>query len=212
MLDRFRDWLTLHPARTVAWGWMITLALITVAGLVAVRCAHAATLSGSFALPTQYEDGTALPQASIKHIRVEVGTCLAGPAFGVKEGEQLVPPPATAWAVTVPRAFGQFCGRAQTETVTGSLSSWTGPVTRTITEPPPKPPVLSSSITIAYETWQFSGKVYLGRSVGTLPLGVPCGAAVYQSFLVTYYEIPREAVNLTKVPKAGPLVTQCVAS
>jgi hypothetical protein len=212
MLDRIRNWITMHPPRVIVLGWMLVLTLLAVAGLLLVRGAHAATLTGTFALPTQYEDGTPLPVANIKHIRVEVGTCVAGPAFGMKEGEQLVPPPATAFSATAPRAFGQFCVRAQTETVSGMLSAWTGVVTKTITEPNPKPPVLSSSITIAYETWQFRDKVYLGRSVGTLPLGTPCGAAVYQSFGATYYEIPREAVTFTKAPKAGPLVTQCKAS
>jgi hypothetical protein len=212
MFYRLRDWLTTHPARTVAWGWMLTLAVIVLVGVGMVRCAQAADATAIWTNPTQRVDGTALAPGELRETQIDYAKCVTGtnnfPA--IAEGTKAFAYPA-ATGVIPGLAYGKWCFRARAID-TGSVASDNSGTVWVQYLAPPKPPVLSASITIAYETWRFQDKTYLGRSVGTVPLGTPCGAAVYQSFSVTYYEIPRESVTLAKVPKAGPLVTQCTAT
>ena len=186
------------------------LALITLVGLCVHR-ADAATLDGTFAYPTKYVTGADLPLASIKHVRVEVGTC-AGTAFGTLEGSQFVAPPATTFAVTVPRAFGDFCMRAQAETTLGNISDWTGVARKTIAEPKPNPPVFVTINAVVYEAKIHPTQgLFAGRKVGTVALGAKCyadanglpyaGADLYRVTLAT--------VDLNKTPRSELLLAQC---
>lgn len=203
MIDRVLDWVEKHYLHAT----LIVLAtLMLVVAMAFASLAHAATLTGSFTLPTQYEDGSPLPASNIKHIRVEVGTCSLSAQFLAKEGEQLVPPPATTWTVTVPRTFGQFCARAQTETTLGTLSAWTPSVTKTIAEPPPKPPVLS---TVGGWAWDLkNGNL---RFVGTIDAGQPCSGLAPLAG-EDLFAVERAAVRLEKKPRPGSrLVAVCEA-
>ncbi len=167
MIDRVLDWVERHyvPASLMAIGALVLLLALTFASL-----ASAAPRTVSYTLPTQYEDGTPLPVASIKHVRVEVGTCSAPSVFGTAEGSALVVPPATSAAVEVARAFGTFCARAQTETVSGTLSAWSATATTTITEPKPKPPVIQA---VGGWAWEMKPNGDL-KFVGTIDAGKPC--------------------------------------
>jgi len=203
MIDRVLDWVERNYLRAT----MIVLGILVVlVASVFASLANAATLTGTFTLPTQYEDGSPLPVANIKHIRVEVGTCSASAQFLAKEGEQLVPPPATTWTVTVPRTFGQFCARAQTETTLGTLSAWTGTITKTIAEPPPKPPVLS---TVGGWAWDLkNGNL---RFVGTIDAGQSCSGLAPLAG-EDLFAVERSAVRLEKNPRPGSrLVAVCEA-
>jgi hypothetical protein len=203
MIDRVLDWAERNYLRATL---IVLSVLVLLIASVFASLAHAATLTGSFTLPTQYEDGSPLPQANIKHIRVEVGTCSASTQFLAKEGEQLVPPPATTWTVTVPRTFGQFCARAQTETTLGTLSAWTPSVTKTIAEPPPKPPVLLTT-----GGWAWDLKNGNLRFVGTIDAGKPC-AGLAPLAGEDLFPVKRTDVRLEKNPRPGSrLVAVCEA-
>jgi hypothetical protein len=204
MIDKALDWIEQNYLRAT----LIALAvMVLLLGLTFASLAKAATLTGAFTLPTQYEDGTALPQASIKHIRVEAGTCSQSAQFYAAEGSQLVAPPATAWSITVPRAFGKFCVRAQTETVDGTLSVWTGTATKTIAEPQPKPPVL---LTTGGWVWEVKTNDGL-RFVGTIDAGKAC-AGLAPQFEPDLFPVERSDVRLEKRPRAGAtLLAQCSA-
>jgi hypothetical protein len=184
--------------------------LFAVAALVVALPAPAATINGNFTLPTKYEDGTTLPVANIKHIRIEIGTCTSTGAFAVKEGEVLVAPPALTYSGAVARAFGKFCARGQTETTLGTLSDFTLAVTVTKDEPKPQPPVLATpTVAAVFELIpdKFDG-VRLGRNVGWVDAGTACKD---NAPLLGWYEVADNSdVNFTKVkPKSEVLVTKC---
>jgi hypothetical protein len=202
MFDRVLDWVEHNYLRAslIVLAVMVMLLALTFASL-----AKAATLTGSFTLPTQYEDGTALPVASIKHIRVEVGTCSQSAQFYAAEGSQLVAPTETAWSITVPRAFGKFCARAQTETVSGTLSVWTGTVVKTIAEPPPKPPVL---LTTGGWVWILKNNGTL-KFVGTIDAGKRCQGLAPQ-VEPDLFPVERKDVRLEQpASKLFTLLAQC---
>lgn len=200
MIDRVLDWVERNYLRATL---IVLAAFVILIGMVFASLAKAATLTGSFTLPTQYEDGSPLPVANIKHIRVQVGTCSVSDQVVTGEGEQLVAPPATAFSVTVPRAFGRFCARAQTETVSGLLSAWTPSVVKVIAEPAPKPPTLLTIASIAYELRQYNNGTLRFVQVGTVPLGAECStrlAGDYAAF---------DGAKLTKPTQGGIIAARC---
>ncbi len=230
MLDRIKsafrrlfDWIDGDPLKAACVILAGLVVVLCVALLVTCSSAKAATLDGTFTLPTQYADGvppnntgaTPLPQSSIKHIQVEVGTCTGTPgSFGTKEGEQLVVPPVTTWIVTVPRTFGGFCARARTVTVLGTIGDYIPvPAFRTIPEPKPLPPGAFVIATIAYElrTDPSTGERYV-RAVGDVPIGTAClGLAPQYGF--DLFEVNRDDVHLDKgVKRDATLVAQCAAT
>lgn len=200
--DRF------NPATITAAVVALVLVLF-----LAFKPGHAATVNGGFTLPTKYVDGTDLPVANIKHIRIEIGTCTASNAFGVKEGEVLVPPPTLTYSGTVARAFGRFCARGQTETTLGTLSDFTLAVWVDKAEPKPQPPVLATpTVAAVFEILpdKFDG-VRLGRNVGWVDAGTLCKD---NEVLPGWYEVAdNRDVELNKPnPKSAVLVTKCTWS
>jgi hypothetical protein len=184
--------------------------LLVVAALVVALPVPAATVNGNFTLPTKYEDGSDLPVANIKHVRIEIGTCTATNTFAVKEGEVLVAPPALTYSGTVARAFGKFCARGQTETTLGTLSAFTLAVNVTKAEPKPEPPVLATpTVAAVFELIpdQFDG-VRLGRNVGWVDAGTACAN---NAPLLGWYEVADQSdIHFTKnKPKSEVLVTKC---
>lgn len=191
------------------------LALLVLVGLCVHR-ADAAVIDGTFAMPTKYVDGTDLPIANIKHIQVEVGTCtsVAPAVFGTKEGEHLVAPPALTYAVTVPRAFGNFCARARTVTQLGTIGDYVGPAWVAKVEPKPNPPSLFTVATVVFEA-----KIHptyglvAGRRVGTIALGASCYADAnglpYAG--ADLYRVLLSAVKLSKTPRSELLMAKCEA-
>jgi hypothetical protein len=172
--------------------------------------ANGATINGNFTLPTKYEDGSDLPVANIKHVRIEIGTCTATNTFAVKEGEVLVAPPALTYSGTVARVFGKFCARGQTETTLGTLSAFTLAVNVTKAEPKPEPPVLATpTVAAVFELIpdRFDG-VRLGRNVGWVDAGTACKD---NAPLLDWYEVADKSdIHFTKnKPKSDVLVTKC---
>lgn len=197
-----------------AWPPFRAAIIGALVGLLALAFTDARGADGTltWAHPTQYVDNTPIPAGGLSGTEIRYGRCnatrnglLATPAPVTVS----VPFPATTRTITG-LSNGEWCYQARSTQPVGSPSDWTGHVWGLI-DLKPKPPVLSSTITTAYETWQFGGKVYLGRSIGTAPIGTECQAAVVQSFGLTYYEIPATAVTLTpgRTPRPGPLVTKC---
>jgi hypothetical protein len=203
---RLALWLDDHPH----FGAMCLATLVFVLGLGAiVHRADAATVSGTITHATKYDDGSDLG-SNYKQARVEVGTCVSN-AFGVKEGEATVAPGTTAWSVTVPRAFGDFCARAVSETVSGLLSSYTAVVKVTKVEPKPQPPVLATpTVAAVYELIpdKWDG-VRLGRNVGTVPAGTGCDPN--REPILGWYDVKDHSqIKFTKnKPKSDVLVTKC---
>jgi hypothetical protein len=181
-------------------------------GLAFAAGAKADDATVTWTHPTQYVDNSPIPAGGISATEIQYGKCnatrtglLATPAPVTVS----VPFPTTTRTITG-LTTAEWCFAARSLQPVGSPSDWTAQVWKLI-DIKPKPPVLSSTITIAYETWTFGGKVYLGRSIGTAPIGTECQAAIVQSFGVTYYQIPATAVTLTpgRTPRPGPLVTKC---
>jgi hypothetical protein len=193
----------------------IVLGALVISLVGAFIQAHAADATLTWSHPTQYTDNTAIPAGALTQTSIIYGKCNAG-----NTGLLTTPAPVTV-TVAYPATSrvitglgeGTWCFAARSETATAQ-SAWTGYVFKPIVLTP-KPPVLSSTITLAYETWQFLGKTYLGRYVGTIELGTPCQeGAIVSTSRATYYEIDPGAVTLAegRTPRPGPIVTQCAAT
>lgn len=102
--------------------------------------------------PTKLVDGTDMPATgptSLAKIVLERGTC-NGTAFGTKEAEITITPPATQGTFTnVPQNSTQ-CYRGRAFLVNNEVSVYSNVVQRTITTPGPNAPVLNGTITIQW--------------------------------------------------------------
>lgn len=175
--------------------------------------AFAQTATVTWTNPTLNTDGSAIPATgptALASTRVEYGSC-SGTAFGTKAGEVVVPQPSTTTTITSLTAGSTYCFRAYAKNVGGAESGPSVVVSKAIPLPVPNPPVLSATITVAYEAVpdQWDG-VKLGRAVGTLALGTTCIDNPIQTNKGEYYEVPLDKVTLTKVPKPNSrIVTKC---
>lgn len=210
MLDRLRGWLTAHPARTVAWGWLLALALVSFAGIAMVRCAHAADATLTWTNATQREDGTALAAGEIKETQIDYAKCTAGTNNFPPTRDGMT---AFAWPAVTGKVlalpYGKWCFRARHIDSTGLSSADSGTVWAVYLAPP-KPPTL---LTVASLVWEMKTHPvdgpYLSRVVGTIAAGKPChGLAPQTGF--DLFAVDRADVDLTKRPKADAmLVAQC---
>lgn len=111
----------------------------------------AATANLSYQRPTQYADGTALPQGDIASYNVRCvsftptgstapGTC---PAIA----PTTLPGAATGGAITLtlPAAGGRACFQVQTVAVSGTVSAWSAEGCKTFAPAVPNPP---SNVTV----------------------------------------------------------------
>jgi len=165
--------------------------------------------------PTQNTDGSAL--TNLADYRVAYGTTPTNLATTVT-----VPAPASGYGVPG-LAVGPWYFAVRACNVPGVCSDPAGPVTKTVVLPAgaasatvsiatqPKPPTgLVVTQTLAYEIKDNPNGVMLGRNVGTVPLGTPCGdATVVQSWGVDYHGVPRSAVVFSKPPKSTVIVAAC---
>jgi hypothetical protein len=214
-------------------GWTGTKALSgteTITGLTANRTftltCGAATGSATltWVAPTQNTDGSAIPATGtgslagfeLLHATTAAGVPTATPIVVNNKA-------ATTYTITgLPAGVRYYAAKAfNTEGVRSDLS---GTVNNTIVLPSasanasvtvnvkPNPPVLSSTITVAYELngIKNDGTVLLGRDVGTIALGAPCLDYPFETNKGTYYGIERENVEFYRTPKSSMVVTKCV--
>lgn len=197
----------------------VVTALLAIAAGVALNHAYAAPVTVTWALPTANTDGSAIPstgQASLVSTKVEYGTC-SGTAFGAKSGEVVVNVPATTATLEIAPASNPYCFRAAVTNAYGNQSAWSNVASKTVPLPPPPPPVvpnapvLSTTITVAYDLRGISrdGTVLLGRAVGTVDLGTPCIDYAYATNKGTYHMVDRSNVKLVREPRSPAVVTKC---
>jgi hypothetical protein len=207
-IDRWVDSFRL-PIRMAVWlGALVVLMLLAFA-------AHSQDATLTWTHPTEYTDGTLIGPDGLGSTELRYGRC------NTTRSDLLADPSPALVAVPFPAAThkignlisGEWCFQARSVTPAGTASEFTGFAWKLI-DRTPKPPVLSSIITLAYETWRFFGKTYLGRNVGTIALGTAClEVPVVVTARATYFEIDPAALMpiVGRTPRSGPIVTQCDA-
>jgi hypothetical protein len=182
--------------------------LIAILLLLVAPAAFAADATITWQHPTRNVDGSTIPTTgagSVASTRLQYGSC-SGTAFGTLLGELAVPGPATTAAVTALAAGTTVCFRAYSRNTYGEESGASNVVLRTIPAPVPLPPVLSSTVTVAWEYkrgWFGSRLEY----AGTIPLGTPCGPKAYTIGTVRYNEVNWRAVD--SAAKVRNTITIC---
>jgi hypothetical protein len=184
--------------------------LVALLGLFA-SAAYAADATITWTNPTQNTDGTAIPSSgtgSIASTRLEWGSCTSSGGFGTKAGERVFAAPATSATITGLADGSTFCFRAFSRNTHGNESGASNVVSRTMPAPPPtpRPPVLSSTVTVVW-TYRRNGPHESLEVVGSAPLGTECGRLVVAE--AGMYEIPRAAVALDRPLRGGVPVTFC---
>lgn len=227
-------WSSTESASCVATGaWSGTKALSgteVVSGLTAgsrtftLTCGAAtgsATLS--WTAPTQNTDGSTIPATGagslagfeVFHATTSAGVSTATPVV-------ITNPAARSYTITGIPAGSRFY-RAKAFNAEAVRSDFSGEVSNVVVLPSaaanasvtinvkPNPPVLSATITVAYELngIKNDGTVLLGRAVGTVELGAPCIDYPFETNKGEYYGIEREHVTFTRQPKSSMVVTKC---
>ena len=173
----------------------------------------AASVTVSWNHPTQNTDGSTIPatgNGSIAQTRVEWGTCSSAGVFGVKESEVVVPYPNTSVMINNFLGGETICFRAFSKNTYGVESNASNVVAKTLENPKPRPPVLSTTVTVAYEiTLDRKLEIRLARQVGTVELGAPCMDTPMQTNRGIYFPIDWKYVTFTKTPKSSIVVTKC---
>jgi len=217
---------------TASGGWTGTKAVSgteTVTGLrtnttFSLTCGSStgsATLT--WTAPTQNTDGSAIPATGVGSL---AGFELfhATTAAGVSTATPIVinNKAATTYTITgLPVGARYYAAKAFN--AEGIRSDFSGQVNNTIVLPSasdtasvtvnvkPNPPVLSATITVAYEMngIKNDGTILLGRDVGTVALGAPCIDYQFVTNKGTYYGIDRANVQLYRNPKSSMVVTKC---
>lgn len=206
MLDRFRDWLTGHPLRTVAWGWIMVLMIVSFLGLFVTR-AWSETPVAIWRAPTKNCDGTVVPvtgPTAIARVRLEWSACPTG----------AMPPPEGTITLSAPDAGNSLATACFQAFATNAEGQESGPstvkcVSVTVPVDPCLPaPGLKTTLATVYEIYAFNGQTYLGASIGTAPIGTPCRAQSYTINGIVYHEVPLGSVTLKRQPKSA-VVTRC---
>lgn len=205
MRNRIRRWVDRNFLGAVVTLTAIFALLAVLLLWSAVSYANDATVN--WAHPTQRENNVALPLAEIRETLVLYGLCASGQLPATPQS-RVVPAPATTVTLTG-LGYGTWCVAARTVDTEGRASNNSSIASKVILAPP-KPPVLSSTITVAYEiSMNAWGDVKLGRAVGTMPLGTACVDNPILTNKGEYYEIERSNVTMTKEPKSSIIVTRC---
>jgi len=186
-------------------------------GVILLSCfstvALGATATLTWTHPTQNTDGSIIPatgNGSIAQTRVEWGTCSSTGGFGTKESEVVVQYPTST--VTINNFVGgeTVCFRAFSKNTYGVESNASAVIAKTFDAPKPRPPVLSTVITVAYEvTLDRKLDLRLARQVGTVEIGSPCMDTPMQTNKGVYYPIDFQYVTFSRTPKSSIVVTKC---
>lgn len=188
----------------------MSLLTVTVFAALAlwVGGAFGADATLTWTAPTQNTDNSAIPATgagSLVSSRVEWGSCI-GSAFGTKAGEATVPAPAVTYTVT-DLAPATWCFQVFARNTYGRESLPSLAVSKIVLPPTPKPPV----ITVATLAYDLTSRGNIGRLVGRVPLDTPCMGDVVRKWAdgSMFYEVPREAVTLTRQPRSTIIVAKC---
>lgn len=173
--------------------------------------ALAATATLQWAMPTQNVDGSSIPltgNGAIVQSKVEYGPCTAGGM--TVENTVLVDAPLTT--VTVNGFVGgeTACFRVRVRNSYGIESDPSNVVSKTFDAPKPRPPVLLSTITVAYQIKMNSKlEIRLARRVGTIDTGTPCVDTPILTNKGIYYPVDPSYVRFTRTPRSSVVVTKC---
>ena len=206
-MNRLLDWVEHNHLRAT----LIILAVLVLLFSVAFcSLANAADATVSWTYPTKNTDGSSIPASgagSIASTRVEYGSC-SGTAFGTKAGEVAVQAPSASTTITGFAAGATSCFRAFAKNTFGVESAASGVASKAFPPPTPQPPVIVTVDVVVYEikSHPIEGPK-LGRAVGTVPLGIGCGAEPIVG--VDYYEVGLDQVTLKKMPKSAVVVAEC---
>lgn len=209
-IEKFFDLYSRRPLAAI--GIVISTLFVVLVMLLYAINSRAADATLSWTLATQNTDGSAIPASgagSLASTRVEWGSC-SGAAFGTVAGTVTVPTPTTTHTITA-LGVATYCFRAFSRNSYGVESAASLVVSKIIPAPTPNPPVLSATITVAYEVKSHPVEgTMLGRNVGSVEIGTPClEQPIVYTMSGTYYEIPLDKVHLTKMPKSAIVVTKC---
>lgn len=207
--DAFSKWCDEDPFRAAVYA-VAALLICIFLSLVLVTIARAADVGVSWTNPTTNTDGSAIPATGVGSLtgtRVEYGSC-SGSVFGTKAGEVNAPAPATSTSITGLSAAQTYCFRSYAKNTYGSESAASNVASKALPAPTPNPPVLSSTVTVAWDLK--NGKPF--RVVGRIALGTPCGDFVAKKAGERYYQIDRSAVKFIRKPQSARIVTQCAIS
>ena len=183
----------------------LALGLIPTAALAA-----SATLT--WTMPTQNVDGSTIPASgdgALAQSRVEYGPCGTGGGLANVENGVIVPAPTTTAVINSFVGGETVCFRVRVKNNLGVESEPSNVVSKTFDAPKPRPPVLLSAVTVAYDvTLDRQQRLKLGRQVGTIELGTPCGDP-YETNKGIYFGIDPAAVAFTREPRSSLIVTRC---
>lgn len=175
--------------------------------------ATAATATLTWTHPTQNTDGSAIPSTgngAIAQTRIEWGTCSGTGGFGTKESELIVPYPANTTTINNFLGGETVCFRAFSKNTYGIESDASEVVVKTFDAPKPRPPVLSSVITVAYQIKiNRKGETRLARRVGTVPIGTPCVDYPQYTNKGVFHPVDFQYVTFKRRPKSSIVVTKC---
>jgi len=207
-VDRLKDFCDDLRAFFAEWGQLAAVIAVVLLLALVVTVAKAENATVSWTHPTQRVDNSPLPLSEIRETQVDWGLCVAGAFPGVPVGTAATPAPGTSQ--TIPNlTYGTWCFRARTVD-TGSRLSDNSLTVNKIIIAPPKPPSLNSTVTLAYDVkFTPSGKVLLGKVVGSIALGTECIPGAIETNKGTYYEVGLDNVVLDRMPATAVVVTEC---
>lgn len=180
-----------------------TTIIATLLSLAVASAALADTNTVTWTNPTQFTDDTTLSPSDITSSTVEWGTC-SGTSFGTTSGTGTATGAVTSF-ITPDLAAGTWCHRVRTNMKSGTQSLWSNVAIKTISPKVPKPPVLVTVTTTAYELRGVWTKRMV--AVGTVGLGTACGNQWRKDN--SYARVTRADVTITTRYKGGRLYGTC---
>lgn len=181
-------------------------------GLLLSVSAIAATGTLSFTRPTTYADGSALPASAIASYTVSCSYTPTGGSAAACVGltPATLPGSAIGGALTFTvTTNGQACFTLQTVDTGGRTSVPSNAACKAIILPNPGPP---TDVTVAFTIspdafeWQVRANSPRFTRVGSVGLGIECGAEVAAPF----YELPTASLKPINAYRGGPIFGICL--
>lgn len=187
----------------------LSLALLA----LAAPAAWGATVTVSWVLPTQNTDNSVIPltgSGALAESRVEYGPCTSSGGLASVENQVNVPAPGNTTQVNGFVGGETVCFRVRVANNLGVVSEPSNVVSKTFDAPKPRPPVLTTVATVAYEIdLDRRGNIRLARRVGTVELGTPCQDVPLDTQRGTVYPVDLHYVTLDRTPRSSWVVARC---